>query len=260
MTNARVPACPRDNLLLELQKTIYASSNYTRRRLHQARLKWVESAIERYAPTAKVSRAIEYGPGCGIYLNYLSQVCDDVVGADVEHAYLSSIEPLTASLPNLRIVEDDIEESRLPAGHFGFVLCTEVLEHVRNPEQSLANLHRILVPGGLAVVTTPQRYSLMEACCKIAFLPGVIQLARFVYREPILPSGHISLRSKRAFQRAISTCGFNIVESTTFGLYVPVLAELGADAGGRLIERLERRIAGTPMAGLLWTQAYVLRK
>lgn len=249
-----------DNPLFDLQRTLYASSNYTRRRLHQARLHWVRGAIARHAPAAPASRAVEYGPGSGIYLPTLAQHCEQVTAADVEDAYLAGIRPLTGELPGLRLVRDDIQDSAFEDGIFSVVLCSEVLEHVPDPERSLRTVYRILSEGGVAIVTTPQRYSVLELACKVAFLPGIIQLVRRIYREPVLETGHISLRTNAAFSRAIGDAGLEILEHEKFGLYLPVLAEFGGQAGGRLIETLERRIAGSWAEGALWTQAYVLRK
>ena len=252
-------AAASDNPLFELQQTLYSSSNYTRRRLHRTRLDWVTKAIERYSTDVPASNALEYGPGSGIYLPILARHCAAVTAADVEHAYLSAISPLTATL-DLRLVEDDIQDSHFGDDSFGMVLCSEVLEHVPDPERSLKTLHRILRPGGIAIVTTPQRYSLMELSCKVAFLPGVIHMVRRIYREPVLPTGHISLRSCRAFTSAIVDSGLEIVEHDKFGLYIPVLAEFGKNWGGRTIESLERRLGQTVLNELFWTQAYVLRK
>jgi 2-polyprenyl-3-methyl-5-hydroxy-6-metoxy-1,4-benzoquinol methylase len=39
----------------------------------------------------------------------------------------------------------------------GVVVCADVLEHVHEAESVLADLHRVLEPGGKAVVTTPVR-------------------------------------------------------------------------------------------------------
>lgn len=249
-----------ENPLFDLQQTIYNSRNYTRRRLHQKRLDWVSKSIQKYA--AKLSRAkgIEYGPGSGIYLPVLCGFCDEVIACDIEPAYLDGIRPLIGGLSNLRVMVDDIQASTFSDDTFSLILCSEVLEHVPNPEQALQTLYRILRPGGIAIVTTPQRYSLMELACKFAFLPVVIDIVRLIYREAILETGHISLRSGKTFVGNLKACGFQILEQERFGLYVPLIAEFGGAAGGRLLEVLEKHLQKGAWKGLLWTQAYVLRK
>ncbi|MBU3549913.1 class I SAM-dependent methyltransferase [Polynucleobacter sp. MWH-Berg-3C6] len=249
-----------EDSLLKLQETIYFSSNYTRRRLHQIRLRWVSAAIKAYAPQIPISRAIEYGPGSGIYLGVLAEDCADVIGADIEPAYLSGIERLLDKFENLQILVDDIQESKLEDASFGLVLCTEVLEHVPSPELALHTLYRILRPGGILILTTPQRFSFMELFSKIAFLPGVIQLVRQIYREPILEMGHISLRTATELRTSIADCGFEFLSEDKFGLYLPFLAEFGGAWGGRRIATIERLIKSSPLNWVLWTQAYILRK
>ncbi len=253
-------ACRNDNPLLDLQQAIYSSKNYTRRRLHRDRMRWVTDAVQSHASDIPVARAIEYGPGSGIYLPALVHYCGEVVGADIETAYLSGMEPLLGQLPGLQLVVDDIQDSGFGEATFGLVLCSEVLEHVPEPALALKTIFRILKPGGIAIVTTPQRYSLMELSCKVAFLPGVIEVVRQIYREPILETGHISLHSARTFRTLIGKLGFEVVEESRFGLYVPIVAECGGNIGGRAIEALEKRMGGTSFRWMLWTQAYVLRK
>ena len=43
----------------------------------------------------------------------------------------------------------------LPDGSFDGVLCTQVLEHVFNPEEFLREIGRVLRPGGVLVLTVP---------------------------------------------------------------------------------------------------------
>ena len=46
---------------------------------------------------------------------------------------------------------------------FDAVLCTQVLEHVPDPQQVLAELYRVLRPGGRLFLTVPQSWELHEA-------------------------------------------------------------------------------------------------
>ncbi|MEW6581369.1 MAG: methyltransferase domain-containing protein [Actinomycetota bacterium] len=43
----------------------------------------------------------------------------------------------------------------IPDSHYDVVVCTEVLEHVLQPFDAVAELRRVLRPGGLLAVSTP---------------------------------------------------------------------------------------------------------
>jgi SAM-dependent methyltransferase len=49
-----------------------------------------------------------------------------------------------------------------PTAAFDTVLCTEVLEHVPEPLVLLTEVARVLCPGGLLILTTPQTWGLHE--------------------------------------------------------------------------------------------------
>ena len=46
-------------------------------------------------------------------------------------------------------------EGVLPANHFDYVVCTEVLEHTLQPFEAVREIERILKPGGSVFVSTP---------------------------------------------------------------------------------------------------------
>lgn len=52
-------------------------------------------------------------------------------------------------------VYDDMTRTRLPPGHFSVVNAVEVLEHVDEDETFVANVAKLLAPGGYFVMTTP---------------------------------------------------------------------------------------------------------
>lgn len=49
----------------------------------------------------------------------------------------------------------DIHELPIDDGSFDFVLLTEVLEHVAEPQRALTELRRVLAPGGTLLLTVP---------------------------------------------------------------------------------------------------------
>jgi SAM-dependent methyltransferase len=50
---------------------------------------------------------------------------------------------------------DDMTETRLPESSFDMATAIEVLEHVDADERFVANVHRVLRPGGTFLMTTP---------------------------------------------------------------------------------------------------------
>jgi len=242
--------------LLALQRALYDSRNPTRRWLHRTRRDWITDRLTRLAAGHR-GAVLEVGPGSGVYVPLLARLFDRVTVSDVHDAYLDAARALAASHANVAVVQDDIRRPGLPAGSFDVVLCTEVIEHIAESRAALAGMRRLLRPGGVLVLSTPQRHSPLEVCSKIAFLPGVIGLVRLVYREPILPTGHVNLMTAREVRHQLADAGFTIRESYTSGLYVPVLAEAGGEPARRAAAWLERVIRGGPLDWLLWTQYYV---
>ncbi|MGH7842710.1 MAG: class I SAM-dependent methyltransferase [Candidatus Binataceae bacterium] len=242
--------------LLELLETLYNSRNPTRRWLHCTRRDWIIAKI-REAARERPGRAAEIGFGAGVYLPALAEGYREVVATDLDEAHLAHARPLLARHPNLRLATDDIAASRLPAAGFDLVLCSEVLEHIPNTRAVMTGLRRLLAPGGILILSTPQRYSLMELACKVAFLPGVIDLVRRIYGEAVFETGHINLMTAGAVAAALEREGLQIRERFKSGLYLPLLAEFGGMPGLRLARWLEERLRAGRLSFALWTQYYV---
>jgi len=245
-----------DHPLLELQQTLYGSKNPTRRWLHTSRRDWILKAISRYR-TEKMDCALEIGPGSGVYLPALSSLFNKVVAADVEMAFLTQAEFLARSHSNIEVVKDDILNSQFPSGAFDLILCSEVIEHIQDSASALAHIARILRSDGVLILSTPQKYSFLELASKIAFLPGIIELVRFVYREPIIETGHINLLTAKEVRAQLTRTGFILCECHVSGLYLPIVAEFLGEAGLRCAVAGERMVHRTGLTGVLWTQFYI---
>jgi SAM-dependent methyltransferase len=246
--------------LVRHQETLYASRIPTRRWLHQTRRGWIQSALRRIAAERRTATALEVGPGSGVYLPLLCELFDAVTASDVEEEYLRHLGESAAALPNLSLVPDDITASKLPAGGFDLVLCSEVIEHNADPAAVVRGLRELVRPGGVILLSTPQAHSSLELANRIAFLPGIRTLVRGIYRESIVPPGHVGLLTARQARELLEGAGLRILEHEVSGLYLPVIAEFGGAPAVRLQSRLERRIRRSRRRGVLWVQYWIAER
>ncbi len=259
MTNGRCTTAMRqdsESQLIALLETLYNSRNPTRRWLHCTRRDWLLAKIADCA-RERPGRALEIGFGAGVYLRALANHYNEVVGTDLNQSQLEHARARNADLANLHVLIDDITDSHLPAHSFDLVLCSEVLEHIRDTNRAIAGIRRVVAPGGLLIVSTPQRHSLMELACKLAFMPGVINLVRRVYGEAVFETGHLSLMTEQQMTSALESAGFHIRQRYKSGLYLPLVAEFAGITGLRLERWLEERLRDSFLSWILWTQYYV---
>jgi SAM-dependent methyltransferase len=57
---------------------------------------------------------------------------------------------------------DDISRSSFAAESAGTIVCVETLEHVFAVHDAFSEMHRVIQPGGLLVVTTPMRFPIHD--------------------------------------------------------------------------------------------------
>jgi ubiquinone/menaquinone biosynthesis C-methylase UbiE len=247
----------QNNELVSLQDTLYNSKNPTRKWLHCTRRDWIIDKIAKYSNSN--SKAIEIGPGSGVYLPTLCKHFESVVASDIENVYLNNVEKFKKDFKNLTLTIDDITASSFPENSFDFVLCTEVIEHIADSQKALESIKKILKADGILILSTPQKYSFMELTCKIAFLPIIIDLVRFVYKEPILETGHINLLTEKDIKEQIEIAGFSILDEFKSGLYIPLIAEFMGESGLKLEKKIENMIIDNFLSSTLWTQYYILK-
>jgi len=111
----------------------------------------VES-MRRLAPAAPT--ILDVGCSSGFLLEELRAAFPQarLIGAD----YLSGpLEGLARRMPDMPILQFDLRKCPLPSGCLDGVTCLNVLEHIDEHEAALAEIHRILKPGGIAHVEVP---------------------------------------------------------------------------------------------------------
>jgi SAM-dependent methyltransferase len=83
-----------------------------------------------------------------------------IVGADVVREPLYKLAEDLPSVPLLRL---DLLRCPLPSGSFDAVVMLNVLEHIRDDDAALAQVYRILKPGGIAIIEVPAGPHLYDA-------------------------------------------------------------------------------------------------
>jgi len=107
-----------------------------------------ERILARYARAGV--RAADLGAGPGAMAERLVSLGCEVVAVDRDAAGFQANAPHRC----LDFNEPDFA-SQLGLGRFDLLTAIEVIEHVENPIGFLRNVGRLLAPGGVAVLTTP---------------------------------------------------------------------------------------------------------
>ena len=112
-----------------------------------------DRVLQRYSRPGM--RAVDLGAGPGAMAARLQSFGCNVMAVDRDS---SSFE---AGVPHVSLDFDQPDfASQLGTASFGLVTAIEVIEHVESPIGFLRNIRRLLAPGGIAVLTTPNVDSL----------------------------------------------------------------------------------------------------
>ena len=84
----------------------------------------------------------------------LAQAAHRAIGIDIDRATVAHAAAQYAR-PNLRYVAGDARSIPLAAASVDIVVSFETLEHFAEQEAFLAEVHRVMRPGGVLVISTP---------------------------------------------------------------------------------------------------------
>lgn len=160
----------------------------------RAKLAWVSE----YVPSG--SRLLDAGSNFGHFLQ-VARAAYAASGFDVSpvaicwsHEHLG-VNAVTASIYDL---------SQFASASFDVVTAWDVIEHLVNPLEALRQLHRVLRPGGLIFVSTP------DAGSRVARALG----GHWHYLDP---EQHRTLFSRATLRSALERSGFRVRALRTFG-------------------------------------------
>jgi SAM-dependent methyltransferase len=117
------------------------------------RLEYMRGALGAYAPGGgRFPRGVDLGCGDGEHLEWLSEYVDALYGSDYN---LLRLQRANAKDVARAVVMADLTEYPAADDSFDLVFCHHVIEHIPDVDAALREMRRILAPGGLALIGTP---------------------------------------------------------------------------------------------------------
>jgi 2-polyprenyl-3-methyl-5-hydroxy-6-metoxy-1,4-benzoquinol methylase len=113
--------------------------------------------FEFFRQRAAGPRTLDVGCGAGEGTAYLSRQTDwQVIGLDHDGATLKAAASASRD-SRAQFFQGDACRLSFAERQFDSIISVEVIEHLSNPQDFLAEVRRVLRPGGLFVLTTPNR-------------------------------------------------------------------------------------------------------
>jgi 2-polyprenyl-3-methyl-5-hydroxy-6-metoxy-1,4-benzoquinol methylase len=137
-------------------------------------------------------RILDVGCGDGAFLRVMQNAGWIVRGIDPDPAAVA-----VARKSGVQVAEGDLSAAEFPDGHFDAITLSHVIEHMHDPRGALEVCHRLLRPGGVLSIVTPNVASLGHAL----FGRDWIGLE---------PPRHLVLFTPSALTSAVQAAGFEL--------------------------------------------------
>ncbi|MCV7300518.1 class I SAM-dependent methyltransferase [Mycobacterium barrassiae] len=184
-----------------------------------------EVVYERLAALCADRDVLEAGCGEGYGADLIADVANSVIGLDYDD---SAVAHVRARYPRVDMRQGNLAELPLADGSVDVVVNFQVIEHLWDQGQFVAECLRVLRPSGLLLMSTPNR---------ITFSPG---------RDTPINPFHTRELNAAELSELLSGEGFS-VESMLGVFHGARLAELDARHGGSIIDaQIARALADKP--------------
>lgn len=149
-----------------------AGTRYTFTRRMEIVLQMLAHALQQKQEQGNALRILEIGCGAGLLCFELAHSAKIVVGIDISHFVLDFANRVKDYLhcDNVFFQQGDAEHLAFDHDTFDVVLCSEVLEHLIEPQRALTEMRRILKKNGTLILTTPCALSLSDLCMNLVRL------------------------------------------------------------------------------------------
>jgi SAM-dependent methyltransferase len=171
---------------------------------------WKADLTRAHARIRAARSVLDVGCGGGAMLRAVArgrEPATRMVGVEVSPGAVEAVEKA-----GFEGVVVDLEQGKLPFpdASFDAALCYDVFEHLFAPEALLAEIHRVVKPGGSALLCVPNS---LNGFNRLMFVAGKhVDIMDTSHRGPELFSNHIRLFSKKLFEAFLATSPLRVVE------------------------------------------------
>ena len=123
---------------------------------YSGKRQFVQTWIRRVRPPSRTDVLLDCGAGTGRFAQEMEKFCRVLVLDDHEEA----LRLLRTRFQPDQILSLSGDQVPLPDGALNYVTALDVLEHVPDDAAVVRGFHRLLQPGGIAVVTVPASMAL----------------------------------------------------------------------------------------------------
>lgn len=145
-----------------------------------------------FVNSLKPGRILDVGAGLGFFLSAINDQWEKHA-LDISERAISFI---NENQPNVTTHQGLLESNTFKDMKFDVVMAYHVIEHVPSPAEFLANIHRILAPGGTAIIGTPNI--------------GSIAARWFKGNFRLLGNGHLCLFNPQSLEKACVEQGLRV--------------------------------------------------
>jgi SAM-dependent methyltransferase len=184
-----------------------------------------EVVYQRLAPRCAGREVLEAGCGEGYGADLIAGVARRVVAVDYDQAAVAHVR---SRYRRVEVMQANLADLPLPDASVDVVVNFQVIEHLWDQAQFVAECARVLRPSGLLMVSTPNR---------ITFSPG---------RDTPINPFHTRELNAEELTQLLAGAGFSQVSIS--GLFHgPRLREMDARHGGSIIDaQIARAVADAP--------------
>lgn len=150
------------------------------------------AAMHLPAPKTPGAKLLELGSGSGVTLARMQSLGWEVAGVEVDPEAVKA-----ARARGVKVYQGDLPSQKFPDNTFDAVFSSHVIEHLHDPAAVVSECARIVRPGGLVVLLTPNIESLGHRKYGVAWIG-------------LDPPRHLSLFTRSALQSVAERAGLKV--------------------------------------------------